>query len=100
MDLKVSKQVHAKLKNKHQVSLDEVVEAIVNYSGVIFEDSRAQHKTKPPTILYISETDDGRPLKLVFVATNPLTLKSAYQPSQAAIERFIQSAQAAQGTQL
>ncbi len=97
MDLKISKGITAKLKSKHKVTLEEVTEAILNYSGEILEDNRAQHQTKPPTIWYISETDAGRPLKLVFVATEPLTLKTAYQPSAPSIQRFTQAIAQAKG---
>lgn len=78
----VSPEVERKLRDKHDVEFDEVVEAFVNHSGHFLRDDREIHQTVPPTEWFISETDAGRRLKIVFVEEDgTFRIKTAYQPS-------------------
>ena len=67
MDIKISRRVAAKLKDKHGVSTAEVVECFANRHGKFFTDTRQVHQTDPPTYWFVAETDRRRVLKIVFV---------------------------------
>lgn len=82
--LKASIRILRKLKEKHAVEWYEVEEAFWNSTGQYIEDIRAQHKTIPPTLWFISVTDKGRKLKIVFIEklNGDIELKSAYAPNE------------------
>ena len=78
----ISDQVEQKLRDKHGVEFDEVVEAFINHTGHNVKDNREQHQTVPPTEWFISETDEGRRLKVVFIFRDgTFVIKTAYEPS-------------------
>lgn len=83
MRLIVSEPVSEKLKAKHQVTIAEVEECFLNQDRVFLEDDRTEHMTMPPTMWFISETDRGRTLKIVFIEqpSQIYELKTAYEPS-------------------
>ena len=56
-----------KLKDKHQVVIDEVKQAFLNRSGRFAREMRPQNQGGLPRYWFISETDTGRRLKVVFV---------------------------------
>ena len=79
---KISKRISAKLREKHNVSSSEVLECFMNRAGRYYTDSRANHQTDPPTYWFVSETDSGRTLKVVFVQYPEFyAIKSAFEPS-------------------
>lgn len=81
MDLKISPKTIEKLRDKHGVSPQEVAECFANRWGKFFTDSRDEHRTNPPTWWFVSETDRGRVLKVVFVRyPDFFAIKSAYEP--------------------
>lgn len=91
MDLYASKAVENKIEEFHGVSLIEAEEAFFNFNGKMLEDDRKQHRTKPPTYWFLSETFDGRLLKLVVKidSTNDVAfLRTAYEPSQEEINFY------------
>lgn len=78
-----SQKVKKKLKDKHQLSLREVNECFANRAGKFLFDRRVEHKTDPPTRWFISETDHGRIVKVVFIYhkdKNEFELKTAFTP--------------------
>ncbi|MGY3805452.1 ADP-ribosyl-(dinitrogen reductase) hydrolase (plasmid) [Pigmentibacter ruber] len=86
--LKISDKIRSKLKEKHEVELEEVEEAFYNRTGAYLEDTREKHKTIPPSLWFISETDRGRRLKIVFIERNGnIEIKSAFEPNE--LERKI-----------
>lgn len=81
MEFKISAGVATKLRDKHQVSQQEVVECFYNKWGRFFTDTRLEHQTDPPTYWFISETDKNRRLKVVFIRHPDLfEIKSAFPP--------------------
>lgn len=80
MDFLISRAVEQKLKYKHKVSLPEVYECFENRTSKALIDNRQQHRTFPPTRWFISKTDTGRELKVVFIrlSENQIVLKTAY----------------------
>ena len=62
-----SDEIKYKLKAKHDVDFMEVEEAFSNFAGFMMIDDRAQHKTRPSTVWFLSETYDGRLLKVVMI---------------------------------
>lgn len=83
MKIVVSGRIRVKLKDKHNVTPEEVEECFFNRIGSLLEDDREEHRTDPPTQWFIAETDSGRKLKVVFIASaNGLEIKTAYEPNQ------------------
>ncbi|MBH1529900.1 DUF4258 domain-containing protein [Stenotrophomonas maltophilia] len=82
MTFKISRAVADKLQIKHKVSASEISEAFLNRSGGYFTDTRQDHQTNPPTYWFVSETDKGRILKVVFVQyANHFQIKTAFEPT-------------------
>ena len=92
--LKISKSIIVKLKSKHDVTIDEVFECFLNRTQGLLEDTRVNHKTNPPTLWFISETDHARRLKIVFIrlATGEYEVKTAYEPNDMEVKIYEQYA--------
>lgn len=87
----ITPTIEEKIKEKHGVSVMEVEEAFNQFDGHLIEDTRAQHKTRPPTVWFLAETYDGKLLKLVLIwdVTNARAiLKTAYAPDQEEINLY------------
>ncbi|MCD7097429.1 DUF4258 domain-containing protein [Stenotrophomonas sp. MMGLT7] len=93
MELKISPRILTKLRDQHRVTQQEVAECFANRWGKFFTDSRHDHQTNPPTYWFVSETDQGRMLKVIFVRHPEFfAIKSAYDPedgSDALYERLM-----------
>lgn len=83
LNLNISDAVIKKLFEKHMVVPSEIEECFYNRSKGLLEDTREQHKTNPPTMWFIAETDDGRLLKVVFIEHQNQTyeVKTVYEPN-------------------
>lgn len=84
MPLIISVKIEQKLLQKHDVTREMVIGAIANRSGKALTDTREGHKTSPPTMWFISETDKGVRLKICFVIAKngDVYIKTAYRPNQ------------------
>lgn len=84
LNLNISKAISEKLINKHDVTREEVEECFMNRTKGLLEDTREQHKTQPPTLWFIAETDQERLLKVVFIELENGTyeIKTAYEPNK------------------
>lgn len=85
MQLIASDIVKEKIKFIHSVDFIEVEEAFFNFKGPMLIDDREIHKSKPNTVWFISETFDGRVLKLViipYIEDGLAVLRTAYEPSR------------------
>lgn len=84
LDLVFSKAVIKKLSEKHDVTRAEVEECFLNRTHGLLEDTREEHKTIPPTLWFIAETDQERVLKIVFIelANETYEIKTAYEPNE------------------
>ncbi len=63
----------------------EVEEAFSTFEGQLIEDDRPKNKTMPPTYWFLSETFDGRLLKIVIKLDKKNSiayLRTAYEPSE------------------
>jgi hypothetical protein len=81
MKLIISPNVRIKLADPdHQVSEAEIRQAFANRVEIMVEDTRAWHRTNPPTLWFVAETDFGRKLKVMLVphANGDVEIKSAY----------------------
>jgi len=70
-----------KLQDKHAVTKDEIIQCFANRTTDRFlEDKRENHKTIPPTLWFVAETNHGRKLKVVFVQRPDgcIDIKTAY----------------------
>ena len=91
----ISPRVRAKLDQKHGgVSESEIDEAFANRDGAFLIDIREEHKTNPPTEWFVSQTDRGRLIKVVFVnrKDGTIEIKSAYTPEQPTIDFYNRAA--------
>ena len=93
-NLKISKNIIGKLKSKHNVSVDEVFECFLNRTKGLLEDTRVNHKTNPPTLWFIAETDRARRLKIVFIqiVNGEYEVKTVYEPNDVEIKIYEQYA--------
>ena len=85
MKLIISASVRDKLRDRHNVTEDEIKECFLNKdeNRGHLEDTRADHKTDPPTMWFISETHKKRRLKIVWMNTDKgIVIKSAFPPNE------------------
>jgi len=79
----VTTRIDNKLDKKHAVTVEEVDQCFDNRCGVNLIDDREDHRTDPPSLWFIAETNRGRLLKIVFVYRDGnIYLKSAYEPNE------------------
>lgn len=84
MNLIISAAIRQKLlKKQPPVNEDDIMQCFSNRSGKFLEDDREEHRTDPPTKWFISETDYGVRLKVVFIyrAGKGVFIRSAYSPN-------------------
>ncbi len=84
MDYLFSDDTLEKLRTKHGVEKHEVIECFDSRSKKALIDDREEHRTDPPTQWFISETDAGRRLKVVFIriSASEAVIRTAYEPSE------------------
>jgi len=84
VNISISPKIREKLLNKHDVDENEVEECFLNMDGGLLADNREEHKTTPPTRWFISETNAGRRLKIVFIEgiLGAYQIKTAYEPNE------------------
>jgi len=77
----ISANVRDKLTNKHNVQINEICQCFCNREKGFLRDSREEHQSNPPTQWFVAETNNGRRLKIIFIAEddNTITIKSAYE---------------------
>lgn len=92
MELLIFPNIKEKLLRKSPpVTPMEVEEAFFLFDGRMLLDTRERHHTLPPTQWFLSETVDGRILKLViivFAEEDKAVLKTAYDPSIEEIDEY------------
>ncbi len=83
MEIKISPRVQEKLRTKHgEITQQEIAECFANRWGKFYADTRYDHQTNPPTFWFVSMTDKGRTLKVIFVRYQDFfAIKSAYEPN-------------------
>ncbi len=91
MGLYISPRVREKLKAKHNVTEAQILQCFANRVGAQLVDNRPEHRTTPPTMWFISETDYGIKLKVCFIldpSTNMVEIKSAFPPNEKEVEIY------------
>lgn len=80
--LHISDEIEKKLRDLHGVDQFEILQCFGNQTRSALTDDREENQTDPPTLWFISETDFGRRLKIVFIQLTGLdvAIKSAYEP--------------------
>lgn len=80
MGIIISEKIKEKLREKHNVSVDEVQQCFASRTAGFLYDNREDHQTDPPTLWFISETFWGRKLKVIFVMQDKqIFLKTCYE---------------------
>lgn len=91
MEFKISPAIRHKLSTRHNVTAEEVYECFMNREGPSFTDDREDHQTTPPTYWFLSETDCGRLLKVIYVQhPDHFAIKSAYEANGTWIAHYAQ----------
>ena len=79
----------AKLTTKHSVTEQEVLQCFDNRDGGVLMDTREEHKTNPPTLWFLAETNKGRLLKVCYVQDDAsIHVKSAFEPNSTEISIY------------
>jgi len=87
MALLISAKITAKLAQKHNVTREDIEQCFATRSKGFLRDVREEHRTNPPTLWFISETYNGRKLKVVFIridggnGVKDFAIKTAFEPS-------------------
>ena len=84
MALIIKPDVWKKLETKHLIKVPwEIIQCFANRSGITLDELRQKHKTDPKTVWFVSETDSGRKLKIVFMQhpNRDIEIKSAFEPN-------------------
>lgn len=83
MGVVISQKIRDKLAAKHNVSPEEIEQCFANRTGKYVKDLREEHASDPPTKWFISETDYGRKLKVVFILKDgDVYLRTAFSPNE------------------
>ena len=89
--MEFSTEVKKKIATKHNVTEDEIQECFASRptgTGYL-KDNREDNRTTPPTLWFVSETDFGRKLKVVFIHKDgKIIVKTAYQANAEEIRIF------------
>jgi hypothetical protein len=77
----ITSRVLEKLKSKHGITRSEVEHCFLNRTGNLLVDDRELRRTNPPTLWFLSKTNKGRLLKIVYIQKGgEIHLKSAFEP--------------------
>jgi uncharacterized DUF497 family protein len=92
MGIQFSSGVLHKLEVKHGVTSQEVEEYFLNREPYLLTDYRECHKTEPPTLWFIANTNKGRALKICFISIDGIEIvKSAFEPNIAELRIYSRS---------
>lgn len=93
MEYLISEATATKLREKHFVFPDEVIECFENQMKDAIEDTREEHLSYPPTLWFIADTNVGRRLKVVFIqiSENKIVIRTAYPPDEIEEEMYEQA---------
>lgn len=90
----IHENIIEKLRTKHNVERNEVEECFNNITRGVIEDTREDHKTDPPTNIFVEETNSGRKLKVAFIYlkdANEFVVKTAFEASQMDIDYYMRN---------
>lgn len=89
MAIIISQKILEKLATKHNVTADEVSQCFANRNGSFLIDPRENHASDPQTQWFISETNYGRKLKVIFVPRGgDVYLRSAFTPNESELSIY------------
>lgn len=80
-----------KLKHKHDVSAEDVEEAFLNRQAGLAKELRPQNQGAEDRFWFISTTDKGRELKVVFffdLEKNVPVIITAYEPNNDEVDLY------------
>src|SRR5262245_16778628 len=67
MAIRIQPEVREKLLRKHGVTEQEVRECFLNWNGIALQDDEEHFRDYPPSMWFVSETDEGRVLLVVYL---------------------------------
>ena len=75
--------IERKLAEKHNVRRAEVEQCFLNRELPVLIDTMEDHQTDPPSLFFISHTNAGRRLKVVYIQKGPkVFIKTCYEPNE------------------
>lgn len=91
MNLIIAPKIRSKLASKvPPVAEGEILQCFANQDRTALVDTREEHKTNPLTRWFVSETDYGRKLKIMYVPmSNGIHIKSAYNADLHIIQLYL-----------
>lgn len=88
MTIIISGKILEKITSR-EISEREIKQCFENISGTYLEDPREEHRTDPPTHWFVSETNCGRKLKIMFVHRDSnIFIKSAFEATEEIIRIY------------
>ena len=91
INLELHTSIVQKINNQHNVIENEVRQCFYNITNGFLIDDREDHRTDPPTLWFVAETDEGRLLKIICIHhkdRNQFILKSAYDANPATLALY------------
>jgi uncharacterized DUF497 family protein len=89
--LYISDAVRKKLKEKHNVGVEQVQACFDNRDRAYLVDTREENQTDPQTRWFIAEYEFGKSLKVCFMyfaEDKRIEIKTAYPPNEREIEIY------------
>jgi len=82
MKIEASPAILKKMREKHGIDIEEVLECFSNIEHGFIEDTREGNVTNPPTYSFIAETDHGKEIFVCFMQARDrvIHLKTAFRP--------------------
>lgn len=91
-NLVISEAILQKLSEKHGVSRREVEQCFENIEGLLLIDDREDHRSDPPTLWFLSRTNNNRLLKVVYIQKGSKAfLRTCYEPNETEISIYEQT---------
>lgn len=93
----IASGIRKKLTEKHGISELEIEQCFLNRRMPVLIDDLEDHATDPPSLFFVSHTDKGRRLLVVYIQKGPkVVIKTAFEPSDARVsvyERLVKGVQ-------
>jgi uncharacterized DUF497 family protein len=85
----IAQSILSKLMEKHGVTRAEIEQCFLNRELPVLIDDLEDHKTDPPSLFFIAQTNAGRRLKVVYIQRGgKVIIKTCFEPTEAMVEVY------------